>query len=126
ALSGAFIAAFFSRVWRNRVAFIAGPWATSMLLLGSPSMSRDILADSSGVIKAAASIAFLGIVLLLAALIHRSSALRLNRTPAKAIGAGAGLIALAVLICQDTPAVADQSLPSSSGRPNVVLVVMDT
>jgi arylsulfatase A-like enzyme len=122
-------ASIVSPAWHKRTAFLEGPWTICLLLVSGPWISRDLLHDSSALVKLGVSWIALGAILVWAWTLFR---LRFRRTvPAirqtVTAAAAAGLLALAVWFAPNSAISAAQAPPAvSAGKPNVVLITMDT
>jgi arylsulfatase A-like enzyme len=129
-LGASFAGALISSVWLERSAFLANPWAVSLLLLALPWINRVALVDHSTVLRTVVSVLLLGVVVTLAVLWHRllSGRTELVRRPAVMAGIAALLfLSAAVLAGRTSIARANQDNGvRASGKPNVVLITMDT
>ena len=129
ALLTAFLAAFFSVDWRKRVRFLTSPWIVSLLLLGVPCLSRELLTpQQSSVLKVGGSLVLLVVIVSLARLWDM---LRRDRprtvAPQFILGAAVfALFAVGVGTARKGPAVRINGVASGSGKPNILLIVMDT
>ena len=116
--------------WREKMAFLTNPWFVALLLIGCPWMSRDALEGRTTLVKEGVSVAFLVAVAALAAFTHRYRRRRpapLGRQVAMA-GVVFGILASVVLIPIRTSRAhpARPASPRAAGKPNIVLITMDT
>jgi arylsulfatase A-like enzyme len=129
-LAASFVAAIASHVWLERMAFLANPWAVSLLLLTIPWVSRVALTFHSTALKTGVSLLLLGVILRLAALWPslRSGQMGTLRRRAVVAGTAALLLLSGVMLSRRPWTVrANQTTrPVQSGKPNVILITMDT
>ena len=114
---------------QRRTAFLASPAMVSLLLLIGPWVSRETLQIHSGWVKTLASLLAMAGVLATAAILHLIlRAGRPNRSWTTAFGAAgcAALVILAVVPEKTSQARTTAPVPSSAGRPNILLITMDT
>ena len=124
ALCVVFIFGLASENGRSRWRFLANPWAVSLLLLGGPWSSREAWFDGS-IFAKLGLFALLAIGAVIVAALwerFRPSLVSMVRHPA-AIAAGMGLILLGAVSAQPS---GDAPLSKQPGRPNVLLITMDT
>jgi arylsulfatase A-like enzyme len=127
--------------WADRLAFMTNPWTASTLLLGLPWIVLDLAGGSAPrTTNAAATLIFVGAVLLVSALLHgilqrlrgrgsrdpeRRAALRAVAGPALAalitLGVGSTVNEVAGFVTGTFAAP-----PTPVGGPNVVLITLDT
>jgi arylsulfatase A-like enzyme len=129
-LGTSFAVALASSVWQELTDFLANPWALSLLLLSVPWVNRVALVDHSTTLRVGVSLLLLGVILLLAALWHRLRSGRIEIVRRQAVLAGTAsllLLSAALFGGRTSIARADQnSGVQGSGKPNVVLITMDT
>ena len=130
ALCAAFCAARISIVWQRRTSFLVSPAMLSLLLLIGPWVNREELLDHSAWVKTAGSLFAIAGVVVAAALRHqvfqRKPALRRSKLAAGAVAVmllWAATIAPGRAILGKT---ADAATTSVSGKPNILLITMDT
>lgn len=124
-----FAGALVSSVWQERAAFLANPAAVSLLLLSVPWVNRAALIDRSTIQRVAASVLMLAAVVTLAALWQRfrGSHTKTVRWRAAIAGTATVLVLSGALVSRITPTVkANNNGPATYGKPNVVLITMDT
>jgi arylsulfatase A-like enzyme len=124
AIIAALVACVRSRGWRDRFSGLASPWAVSFLFLAVPWMSRVALHDSSGAVKAAASLAALA----LTAGVSIGAGRRWpGLRPAASLAAVAGIVLVSWIANRgvETPLRAEASQLTPRDRLNVVLITMD-
>jgi hypothetical protein len=127
-LAAAFIAAINSRLWQERAAFLANPWFLTVLLLGSPWVSGEQLGQSSEWTRTAASLLLVGAILITAAWWYRRSegvGTQRRQWRTLAVVMGAGFVALLAPQWFNLYTAHAGTSPAQ-GRPNVVLISMDT
>jgi len=129
-----------SHAWYRRFRFLANPWTSCILLLGVVGTTREYMINYSTFSKAAASIIYPAVVILIAFLIQKSSEkLRKHKHGESAPGVTAKSVMIIAFIAisflgisfypRQTPRVQKfktNSAPVSAGKPNVILIVMDT
>jgi arylsulfatase A-like enzyme len=129
-LGASFAGALASSVWLERTAFLANPWAVSSLLLAMPWINRVALVDHSTILRTVVSVLLLGVVVTLAVLWHRLLSGRTELVQRPAVLAGtASLLLLSVALFAGRATIARANHDSgvrASGKPNVVLITMDT
>lgn len=129
-LGASFVGALASSVWLERGAFLANPWAVSLLLLTVPWVNRVALVNHSTILRTAVSVLLLGVVVTLAVLWHRLRSGRVQIVRRQAVLAGTAsllLLGAALFVGRTSIARANQnSGGEKSGKPNVVLITMDT
>jgi arylsulfatase A-like enzyme len=129
-LAASFAGALASSVWEEFTGFLANPWALSLLLLSVPWVNRIALVDHSTTLRVGVSLLLLGVILLLAALWYRLRSGRYEIVRRQAVLAGTAsllLLSAALFGGRTSIARADQnSGVQGSGKPNVVLITMDT
>jgi arylsulfatase A-like enzyme len=125
-----FAGALVSSGWRERAAFLANPWALSLLLLTVPWVNRVALSDRSTIQRVTASFFMFSGVVMLAAWWRwfRANRTMTVRWPAAFAGTAALLLLSGALISRITPTVKANrnDRPVTREKPNVVLVTMDT
>ncbi|MBV8842598.1 MAG: sulfatase [Bryobacterales bacterium] len=124
-----FVAALVSAEPAKRWNFLAGPWTVSLLLLGVPSLSRELLTpQDSSLKKTGLSILLLCFIVAVAAAV---AYIRKNRpatlvSQAIAVVGAIALFSAAVAVAQRDAPVNVNLSPARASTPNVVLIVMDT
>jgi len=119
------------RPWRQQLGFLAGPWTSGALLVVVPYVNYEIMADRSAIARGAASLlAVLGLMGV-SALIHRAVHWLRQPTPFHQTALlGMGTLAVVVMVGAFSKGldVPGRLAPANavSGRPNVVLIVLDT
>jgi len=124
ALGAMFCAALRAAAWRRRTAFLAVPGILSLLLLIGPWMDREVLSESSAWVRVGAALLAVAGMAGIAGFWHR-----VTLKPAyKAWGAAAGVAMVGVLGAgiQGPGIAAGSTVPAAAGRPNILLVTMDT
>ena len=130
ALAAAFCAALSSAAWQRRTAFLASPAMLSLLLLIGPWVSREALSNHSASVRMAGSLFAIAGVLGAAMFVHRI----FQKKPAHplwraAAGVGAAILLWTATLVPGTTTLgkaASSAASSASGRPNILLITMDT
>ena len=122
-----FCGALRSQVWRQRMAFLASPVVLSLLLLIGPWVSREALANSSGAVKTGASL------LAIAAVVGMAALRRRIMSNASAYAAWEPVTGVAIVLLlwigvlgKGVSAVVPAGATPSPGKPNILLITMDT
>lgn len=118
-----------SAALRRWTAFLASPAMVSLLLLIGPWVSRETLETHSDRVRTAASVFAMLCVAAAAAVLHPIwRAKQPNRLWRTAFGAAtlAALVVLAVVPEKTSEARTAPAARSASGRPNILLITMDT
>jgi arylsulfatase A-like enzyme len=124
-LASALAGALFSETWRRHMAFLANSWAVAVSLLSFPFISEECLPDSSPATKFAVSALGLLAVLTLALLWSPRRPNTIARAAAARYTGFATLIVLA--FAKPTDGLPRKTAKeTTSGRPNIVLITMDT
>ncbi|MBI3666938.1 MAG: sulfatase [Acidobacteria bacterium] len=127
-------------MWAGRLGILLNPWTASLLLLGLPWMNSNLLLHSSGAAKAVSSAAYLIAVSLIAWAFHwaarTASSGKSSKGPRISFRNALARLAVIAIIVLGTASFleyraypkARSSRPATEGvgRPNVVLVVLDT
>jgi arylsulfatase A-like enzyme len=126
-LGALFLAALFSDAWRARMAYLSNPLVLILLLISGPWICRDLLRDSSGVVKLGTSLLVLAVIavvpLFLRKLMPATPLMRKVATAALAFPlAWAGFETLG----WTRPIHAGPIAAGVAKGPNVVLITMDT
>jgi arylsulfatase A-like enzyme len=125
ALGATLVAGLVSDAWHKRAGFLANSWAVSLLLLGGPWISRDALPERSVTVKTGVFLLLVSMIVIVALLWQR---VRLRSIPVfhwQSAAVGTFLAALLVVssMAQSLPGPDQPAVP---GRPNVLLITMDT
>jgi len=129
ALAVLFLGSWVSASLRRRTAFLASPAMVSLLLLIGPWVSRETLQTHSDRVKTAASVLAMVCLVAAAAILHLILRARQpNRSWRTAFGAAAftALVVLAGVPDKTGEARPATSVGSAPGRPNILLITMDT
>ncbi len=113
-----------SGAWARRLAPLTNPWTTSVVLLGSEWLNAETLLDWTPARSALLFAAYILAVLLAAVGLWKLG----RRRPLRWM-AGASLVALGAAFSVDqtvSTAAAGPSAPPPQGRPNVILITLDT
>jgi len=130
ALAVVFWAALISEAWQRRTAFLASPVMLSLLLLIGPWVSGEELSGHSPWVKTVGSLLAVAGVLVAAGISYRI----FRRKPARRITkVAAGTVAVVLLgaatLAPGTTILGkavNAALPSASGKPNILLITLDT
>jgi arylsulfatase A-like enzyme len=133
-LAAALVLAAADTRWLERIGFLGNPWVASLLLLGGEFVVRRVLRGASGPLKLAGAAAAL-LVLALIAMAGSAFWERRGRPadaflPARAAvvlaAAGAFVFGGSLLLGGGMPPLPPLASHAAVGRPNVVMVTMDT
>jgi arylsulfatase A-like enzyme len=124
-----FCLAVASGSWQHRVAFLGRPWVVCLLLLCGPWLSREALPEYSALAKTAATM--IAVMLIAgAALLRRSRVKKSIPLLWKAVNTAAGFAVLWILTqapgTGTTTMAASANAAAAKGKPNVVVITMDT
>ncbi len=121
-------AGVFSDAWKGRAGFLSNPWIVSLLLLAAPWISLDLLSSSSHSLKMAVSLLGIAAVAVAGAVLYRifPSGGRWGRSLAVVVVLLLFFLGAEWLLCRRSPAVAGMSVAGPHGKPNVLLITMDT
>ena len=129
-----------SRVWYERFRFLANPWTSCILLLGVTGIAREYMINYSTFFKAAVSILYPVVIILIAFLLQKAMEKLRTRKHGESVPVVTAkyvvmitFIAVAFLgisfYPRQTPRIQKfktSASPASPGKPNVILIVMDT
>ena len=133
-LAAALVLAAADNRWLKRIGFLGNPWVASLLLLGGEFVVRRVLRGASGSLKLAGAAAALLALALIA--MAGSAFWKRRRLPADAFlparaavvlaAAGAFVFGGSLLLGGGMPPLPPLASHAAVGRPNVVMVTMDT
>ncbi len=128
-LAASFAGALIWTNWLELTAFLANPWALSLLLLTWPWISYVGLRHSSNAVKTVASLVVFGLIVVLASRWHRFYSGRIGVVGRRAVLASTSFLLVgAVLMSGIGQAVraSQTSEPPPNTKCNVLLITMDT
>jgi arylsulfatase A-like enzyme len=124
-----FAFALISGAQTTRASFLAGPWTVSLLLLGVPCLSRELLTpQDSSLKKTGLSVLLLCLIVVGAAFVSKISHNRPANLLVQAVGIAGGFVLFAAAIAfaqRETPPNVN-ALAVRPATPNIILIVMDT
>jgi len=129
-----------SRVWFERLRFAANPWSTSLLLIGLPWISVELLRNEAQATKAWSVLAYLVVIFLISFFVQKMLRTRpfskspitipVSRARVILFRASVALLVLGIsfLLHQEPYRVAQKLKPltQNPGRPNIILITLDT
>jgi arylsulfatase A-like enzyme len=128
-LAASFAGALAWTKWLERTAFLANPWALSLLLLTWPWVSHGGLGSHSRSVTTGASLVLFGGTVVLAAMWQRLRSGQIGLVGRRAVMASASILLLGMVLVSGTrcavPAI-QASDPSAGAKCNVLLITMDT
>lgn len=128
-LGASFAGALVWAAWLERTAFLANPWALSLLLLTWPWASHEGLGFHSNTVTTGAALGLFTVIIILAAMWHRFRSKRIGIVGRVAILSSVSILLLGTVLVSGTrhavPAI-QASEPSASAKCNVLLITMDT
>jgi hypothetical protein len=128
-LIAGFTAALFSKLWLQRLGFLAGPWTISLVLLIIPWVSRELLTPGdSSLKKVGLSIFLLCLIVTIAAIVGSLRRHRVSTAFGQFLGAAAAfaVYAGAVVVWQRDPPIDIRLSAAVAAKPNLAFIVMDT
>ncbi len=113
-----------SRVWSGPLTMLTNPWTTCLMLIGPEWLYWEVLDMSGTGTRIAVECCYLVAVLLLTIAVFR---VRI-RMPAIAMTAALGIVLTAAMVLDERVGIAavHAATPPPMGRPNVILITLDT
>jgi len=107
----------------GRLSFLRGPWVVNLLFLGSYWLSYDLMAGQSRLVRAITLPGLAALVICFAAWQREASG---KRSTLASLGAASLAVIAVMTFFGDRSPVRAVTSPGPGGRPNVVLIVLDT
>jgi len=123
-LYGVLVIGLLAALWTDRLSFLRGPWVVNLLFAGSSWIVLDLLDGRSRVLRL---MAMAGAVALVIAFAARVSSAWSRRTTLATLGmVSLSAIAVMAFFGDRSPIQAASPAAASAGRPNLVMIVLDT